>query len=216
MCRKNVVRWVSEVHFWSILYQVYKNGNKCVSVIIPVDLYFKLWCFSTQKPHRILVFAWAHGQPRSKLPCDSTPCFPGSRRRSSPSARCSSYVPFVSSKLAAAAISPSVRILSHPPLTEPRGDFLQFFFLFCLFTRRLHFGVVKSMRRCCAAHKSSAPCASVAMDWFFSPPFSSCRSLPRTSWENSPSSNLRLAFSPATCFTRPLWKVPASRCFFTF
>lgn len=57
-----------------------------------------------------------------------------------------------------------------PPPTEPRGDFLLVFFLF---TRRPHFGVGKSTRRCCASHKSSAPCAAPPWQWidFFSPPF---------------------------------------------
>lgn len=75
-------------------------------------------------------------------------------RRSSPSARCSSYVPTtVSNELAAAEISASVRSLSFTP--EPIPVVIFFFLLrlrssssFC-FTRRPHFpGGIKSTRRC--------------------------------------------------------------------
>lgn len=100
-------------------------------------------------------------QPGSKLPCDSTPCFPGSRWRSSPSTRCS--------------------LTSRPwAVSWPRrrflllvGSYLSNGALFECFTRLTDFGVVKLARWCSEARKSFSPCccASVAMDWlqcFFS------------------------------------------------
>lgn len=71
-------------------------------------------CFAL--PLHILAFAWAQRSgPWSKPLWDSTPCFPGSPWRSSPTTRCSSYVPSAISELAAAEISPSAWILSFTP-----------------------------------------------------------------------------------------------------
>lgn len=100
-------------------------------------------CLWTENPHHILVFAWAHRQPGSKLPCDSTPCFPGSRWRSSPSTRCS-----LTSRPWAASW-PRRRFLllvgSYLSPTEP---------LFSSFTRLTDFGVVNTARRCSQSHAS--------------------------------------------------------------
>lgn len=72
-----------------------------------------------------------------------------------------SYVPFVSSDLVSAEISPAARILS-------------FFFLFVLSSplcrsylcARLVIAAVRPERGCVNVRKASIGCASVAMDWF--------------------------------------------------
>lgn len=142
-------------------------------------------------------------------------------RRSSPSARCSSYVPTtVSNELAAAEISASVRSLSFPPELIPVVIFFFFttsFFVVVVFVLRAGhiFRRSKVDASVLASHTSVfAPCAAPPWQWidfgvFFFSPLPSLPSPPADlrleqvegGKKNSPS-NLRLAFSPATCFAR--------------
>lgn len=153
-------------------------------------------------------------------------------RRSSPSARCSSYVPTtVSYELAAAEISASVRSLSFPsPNWSPWWFFHFYFFVYYVFFLVVVVVVVvfffyapatfsagvKSTRRCWRRTQVFfAPCAAPPWQWidfgvFFSPPLPSLPSPPADlrleqvegGKKENSSSNLRLAFSPARCFVR--------------
>lgn len=160
-------------------------------------------CLWTEIPHRILDFAWAHRRPGSKLECDSTPCFPWSRWRSSPAFNTLlSYVPSVNSELAAVEISPSGRDL----IFSPTELFLVFSALDIYWGSKVSASVLSRLQIFL-----SLCCASVAMDWFRC--FFSDLCLDQV--EKTVSLTCGSLF-PATCFTRPVLKVPGSGCFCTF
>lgn len=95
------------------------------------------------------------GGRESELPRRSTPCFPGSPRRSSPFNTLLSYVPSVSSELAAAEISPSSRILSFLQRSPLQS-----------FEHLTRIGALNAARFCSVAPRMflSVRCASAAMD----------------------------------------------------
>lgn len=133
-------------------------------------------------------------QPRSKLPCDSTPCFPGSRR--------TEIQPFGTLLL----LRPDdceqragrggdfcfCSELIFPPRTDPRGDFflLRLFFVVVVFVLRAGhiFRRSKVDASVLASHTSVfAPCAAPPWQWIdFGVFFSPLPSLP------SPPADLRL------------------------
>lgn len=145
--------------------------------------------------HHILVLAWAARQPGSKLPCDSTPCFPGSRWRSSPSTHRSR------TSCPCAVSWPRRRFLTLA------GSYL--FTNWALFTRLTDIGVEKSACWCSAARKSVGPCAAPPRQWIDFSVFSPTSASTKLRKQCLTSGSL----FPATCFTRPVLKVPGSGCF---
>lgn len=115
-----------------------------------------LFCLRTENPRHIFVFASAHRQTGSKLPCDSTPCFPGSRWRSSPSTRCS-----LTSRPWAVRWPRRRFLLLVGSYFSPTEPFLVFYALDSFWSRKV--GAVVLSR---SQTFLSMQCVSVAMDWF--------------------------------------------------
>lgn len=128
-------------------------------------------------PHHSLVFAWAH---RIQTSVWLHALFSGEPVEIQPFNTLLSYVPSVSSEVAAAEISPSARISSFLQLSS-----------FCSFTRLAHIGVVQSAPWCLVARKSRRLALRLRGNGLISVFF--LRPLPRPSWENS-LCNLRLSF----------------------
>lgn len=157
------------------------------------------WLFLNEIPHHILFFAWTH--TGSKLPCDSTPCFPGSRWRSSPSTRCS----FTSRPWAVRW--PRRRFLLLVGSYLFHHQLILVFSVLDIYWSSEVGALVLSRPQ----NVSSLRCASVVMDWF------QCffTDLCLDQVEKTVSLTCGSLF-PATCFIRPLLKVPGSGCLCTF
>lgn len=149
-------------------------------------------CFAL--PLHILAFAWAQRSgPWSKPLWDSTPCFPGSPWRSSPTTRCSSYVQSAISELAAAEISPSAWILSFTPT--------ELFLVFCALGKcRERYSGRVCAESCANLSETAPPWQWIDFSGFFPSPTSASIKLRKQCVTCG-------SLLPATCFIRPVLKV---------